>query len=264
MLNQSKKWFCSFLFLLLTTISLWAQNKQEDVVYLENGSVLRGKILTYEPRGQLKIEIAGGSVLVYDAEDVVKIEKQDVQSKDSENNTTTKTSVAHRPPTKGMYNSIMAGTLMGIGEWGSPIPGISLKYTIGYNFHHFIGVGGGLGIMMLGEYPIVPIYANIRSYILKTSATPFVDMNVGYGIALNPVSGPFTGGGMGRGQTALGGLYLRPAIGVRFPSRKRTHVTMDFGYVIQFAQYSYLDWDNNPVFEKRAFYRPSLRIGVTF
>lgn len=266
MMYKSKKWFCSFVILLLTTVSLWAQQTQEDVVYLENGSIIRGKVLEYNPKGEIKIEITGGSILVYDASQVVKMEKQDVVQKTTSSTSETKEKPkAHRPPSKGIYHSIMAGTLMGLGEWGDPVPGVSLGYTVGYNFHHLIGVGGGLGIMLLGEHPIIPIYANIRSYFLKTSASPFVDMNIGYGIALNSVAGPLGGGSsLGQVQTSLGGLYLRPSIGFRFPSRKRTHVTMDFGYVIQFAQYTYLDWNNNDVAEKRIFYRPSLRVGITF
>ena len=40
----------------LTTVNTWAQETKEDVVYLENGSVIRGQVMEYDPNGNIKIE----------------------------------------------------------------------------------------------------------------------------------------------------------------------------------------------------------------
>lgn len=261
-MTQIKKYCCTLLLFIFASISLWAQKVQEDVVYLQNGSIIRGKILEFEPKGKLKVEIAGGTILVYEADDIVRIEKQDLQqAKISETIKDSETFISHRPPNKGMYNSIMGGTLLKLDINKLPIPGVSLKYTAGYNFHHFIGIGGGLGIMSLEGHAVLPIYANIRSYFLKTSASPFVDMNVGYGFILPSSGDPLNPIGANVGIN--GGLYLRPSIGVRFPSNRRTHVTLDFGYVIQFKQNSYLDWNGNQAIEQQMLNSISLRIGIT-
>lgn len=238
----------------LTTVNTWAQQTKEDVVYLENGSVIRGQVMEYDPKGNIKIEIYGGSVLVYKSSDVIKIEKETAKivvatKKEKRPN--------HRVPNSGVYGTVAVGTLGGLGDWGEPVPGISLKGVAGWYFHRLIGIGGGVGMMNLGGPTFVPVFANIRGNFMKSTASLFYDINVGYGIG---VVNSFV-----FNQVRMqGGLYLRPSIGVRLPSTRQTHVTLDFGYVIQFSNAQYRDWNNNSVFEKRTIYRPSFRVGITF
>ncbi|WMX12762.1 MULTISPECIES: hypothetical protein [unclassified Aureispira] len=257
-----KKLICSLLSVVvlvcLTTVNTWAQEAKEDVVYMENGSVIRGQVIEYDPNGNIKIEIYGGSVLVYKSSEVVKIEKEtakivlEVKKKKRPN---------HKVPNTGIYGTVAVGTLGGLSDWGEPTPGISLKGAVGWYFHRLLGVGGGVGMMNLGGPTFVPVFANIRGNFMKSTASLFYDINVGYGIG---VVNPLASNGLGRMEAAEGGLYLRPSIGVRLPSTRQTHVFLDFGYVIQFSSAQYRDWNNNSIFEKRTIYRPSLRVGVTF
>jgi hypothetical protein len=48
----------------------------EDVIYLKDGSIIRGVILEEVPGETYKIEIAGGSVLVFEADEVKKIVRE--------------------------------------------------------------------------------------------------------------------------------------------------------------------------------------------
>lgn len=257
------RWLISFVIVLFASSAIWAQKNQEDVVYLKNGSVIRGQVIEYNPQKNIKIEIYGGSILVYKSSEVIKIDKEKSQKPTVV--TTDKRKMSHKPSGVGLYHTVAAATLMGIGDWGGPVPGMSLKTTTGWQFHRLIGVGGGIGVMGLGQYGFIPVFANIRGNFMKSSASLFYDINVGYGIGIaSDAGGIFGGGAWGRMQTAQGGLYLRPSIGIRFSSKKRTHVFLDFGYVIQFANYEYLDRNNNPLSEKRTLYRPSLRVGIAF
>lgn len=242
----------------LTTVNIWAQENKEDVVYLENGSVIRGQVMEYDPNGNIKIEIYGGSVLVYKSSEVLKIEKESVKVGQEVKKIKRPN---HRVPNTGLYATIAVGTLGGLGDWGEPTPGISLKGAVGWHFHRLLGVGGGIGMMNLGGPTFVPIFANIRGNFMKSTASLFYDINVGYGIG---VANPMHFNGFGQLESVTGGLYLRPSIGVRFPSTRRTHVFLDFGYVIQFSNMQYRDWNNNPIIEKRTIYRPSFRVGITF
>lgn len=256
-----KKLICCLLsvvvMICLTTVSAWAQDTKEDVVYLENGSVIRGQVMEYDPNGNIKIEIYGGSILVYKSSEVLKIEKETIQVAREFKK---KKRSDHKVPNTGLYGTVAVGTLGGLGDWGEPTPGISLKGVAGWYFHRLLGVGGGVGMMNLGGPTFIPVFANIRGNFMKSTASLFYDINIGYGIGVvNPISSGFW-----RMESATGGLYLRPSIGVRFPSTKQTHVFLDFGYVIQFSSSTYLDWNNNPILEKRTIYRPSFRVGITF
>lgn len=260
-MNYTKLIYCILslvLLVCLTTVNVQAQNTKEDVVYLENGSVIRGQVMEYDPNGNIKIEIYGGSVLVYKSSEVIKIEKEAtkiVLGKKKEKRPN------HKVPNTGIYGTISVGTLGGMGDWNQPTPGISLKGVAGWYFHRLFGVGGGVGMMNLGGPTFVPIFANIRGNFMKSTASLFYDINVGYGIG---VVNPLFFNGFGQMESTQGGLYLRPSIGIRLPSTRQTHVFLDFGYVIQFSSSVFRDWNNNSFSEKRTLYRPSFRVGITF
>jgi hypothetical protein len=64
------------IFVLISSV-LFAQDK-EDIVYLKNGSVIKGQITEIVPDKHVKIEIYGGNVLVFTFAEIEKIEKVEV------------------------------------------------------------------------------------------------------------------------------------------------------------------------------------------
>ncbi len=68
------KWFVFTLMLLIPSISM-AQGNMIDVLYLKNGSVIRGTIVEIKPSETVKIRTNDGSLFVYKMDEVVKIEK---------------------------------------------------------------------------------------------------------------------------------------------------------------------------------------------
>jgi len=70
-----KKNLLTMVFILATTI-VFAQNNFQDVVYLKNGSIIRGTIIEQVPNESLKIETADGSLFVYKLSEVEKMTKE--------------------------------------------------------------------------------------------------------------------------------------------------------------------------------------------
>lgn len=69
--------FSLFLFLSACILaSLTLAQEMQDVVYLKNGSVIRGMVIEQVPGKSLKIKTADGSVFVYSMEEVEKITKE--------------------------------------------------------------------------------------------------------------------------------------------------------------------------------------------
>lgn len=64
--------------LLVCSASVFAQNYRE-VVYLKNGSVIKGDVLEQVAGGNIKIKTADGSLFVYPSSDVVKVVKEEVK-----------------------------------------------------------------------------------------------------------------------------------------------------------------------------------------
>ncbi len=62
----------------LSTISLMAQQNYEDVVYLKNGSIIRGTIVEQVPNQSIKVKTKDGNVFVYNFTDVVKMTKEPI------------------------------------------------------------------------------------------------------------------------------------------------------------------------------------------
>lgn len=65
-----------FLSLLFMVTKLFTQSELQDVVYLKDGSIIRGTIVELIPDVSLKIETRDGSVFVYTMEQVMKVMKE--------------------------------------------------------------------------------------------------------------------------------------------------------------------------------------------
>ena len=70
-----------------------AQSFQE-VVYLKNGSIIRGLIVEQIPNKSLKIQMADGSIFVYEMTDVEKITKEQITNRPVRSTFTTDTSTS--------------------------------------------------------------------------------------------------------------------------------------------------------------------------
>jgi hypothetical protein len=72
-----KKILLTTVFILTVTV-LFAQNNFQDVVYLKNGSVIRGVIIEEVPNESLKIETTDGSLFVFTISEIEKMAKERV------------------------------------------------------------------------------------------------------------------------------------------------------------------------------------------
>lgn len=74
-----KRYFL-FLVFLFTSISTFAQKDKQDVVYLKNGSVIRGEVVNLVPNETVKIKTMDGSIFAYPMSEVKEITKEPVVS----------------------------------------------------------------------------------------------------------------------------------------------------------------------------------------
>lgn len=64
-----KKYLASLVFALIT-IATFGQSNYQDVLYLKNGSIIRGVIIEKIPTKSIKIETADGNVFVYQMDEI--------------------------------------------------------------------------------------------------------------------------------------------------------------------------------------------------
>lgn len=113
--------------LLLITIAIYAQqNNSIDVVYLKNGSVLKGIIVEQVPNESIKLQTSDGSIFVYQTDEIDKIVKE----------------MEERQPTirKG-YIGLSLGPSFGVGNASGIPTGMILNLVdFGYLFTDHIGI----------------------------------------------------------------------------------------------------------------------------
>jgi len=137
-----KKCFSSLLFILvlLLTINTVQGAENEDVIYLKNGSIIRGIITGQDVQnGSYRIQTLGGSVFVYRSEEIKKVTKEPKKQ-----TIHTQTSI------KAIHNQVPSRShAIGIASWGLTISdlnapadqsdtqfnGAALTYQFSFNNH---------------------------------------------------------------------------------------------------------------------------------
>tara|TARA_R110002033_G_C3850923_1_gene235629 strand:+ start:147 stop:830 length:684 start_codon:yes stop_codon:yes gene_type:complete len=72
--KMTQKLILTFLLVLFSTLNIKAQSAN-DIVYLKDGSIIKGTIMEMNPSENLKIKTSDGSIFVYQMSEVQKIEK---------------------------------------------------------------------------------------------------------------------------------------------------------------------------------------------
>lgn len=144
------------------------------------------------------------------------------------------------------------------GERANGVNGYGVSISAGHRFSRLLAVGGGIGydqfIWDSGE-EMIPLFAEVSGFFNNTPTSVFYNLQTGYSVALSDDDFFIA--------NASGGLSIYPSIGIRL-GRSETKMTLDIGYKIQNATYSYTDlWINNTIREQELTYkRLALRLGV--
>ncbi len=145
-----------------------AQNAKRDVVYLKNGSIIKGEIIEQVPNKTMTIQTMDGSVFVYPFNDIKKITKEKIlkeayQTKEKKENSKKHFSyysfnigTSYKESQFGVSLSLVelniasnngwGGTL----KWGSAATSMEVTYYDGYNNFRNSRVDVGLGYLLAG------------------------------------------------------------------------------------------------------------------
>lgn len=188
-----------------------AQNLQE-VVYLKNGSIVRGVIIEQIPNKSLKIQTADGSIFAYQMDEVEKITKEVSQNT---YNTRKTTVYKNDGLTAGYRGFIDLGYTIGTGTFGEDRIEFSTSHGYQFNPYIYAGIGVGGHYYFDSEVFEIPIFAHVRSEFLKNDISPFVDFKIGYTVY------------------DVTGFYMTPAVGCRLAVGHGNGVSLSLGYTMQ-------------------------------
>lgn len=181
------------LFALLAGFSIhcMAQNYTE-VVYLKNGSIIRGVVIEQVPNKSLKIKTADGSIFAYAMDEVEKITKEATFTKANRDR-------YGRPAggssLKGYKGFVETGYIFDLSDYNAER--FTISTTHGYQFNNYLFVGGGIGLNLYTDADLysVPVFASFRANFMNKKITPFADIKSGY--AAGDVEGAFVTLGFG-------------------------------------------------------------------
>lgn len=200
---------------------LWvsAQSYQE-VVYLKNGSIIKGVIVEQIPNVSLKVKTADGSIFAYQISEVEKLTKEEVKS--IRNHSRFYSGKKHFNTDKTRYKGFFElGGAIGIGDYGDGVFTASTTHGYQFNPYFFLGAGIGADYHFDWETLFIPIFADVRANIIDGKVTPYVGMKVGYSI--------FDGIG----------FYFNPNVGVSCALSPKLGLNVSLGYNLQKADIYY-------------------------
>lgn len=205
-------------FLLLFTSTAFSQSNYEDVVYLKNGTIMRGTIIEQIPNKSIKIETADRNVFVFTMIEIEKFTKELIQKKNGS---------SHYIGTQVGYKGIIeSGYQIGIGDYG--MDRLKLNIINAYQFDEFVSLGFGTGMRYYSdsEALVIPVFADIRTYLSNNKISPFLAVGVGYSFdATNRFSSV--------------GFLLSPKLGLSFKTSDELSFNFGLGYEMQKMKFYY-------------------------
>lgn len=198
-----------------------AQNYTE-VVYLKNGSIIRGIIIEQVPNSSLKIQTSDGSIFAYAMEEVEKITKEVTTSRSrSRSGSVSGYDRFGQPRLRGYKGFVETGYAFDISDCGTNR--LEILTTHGYQFNNYLFVGGGAGLNFYTDADLVsvPVFASFRANFMNRKITPFADLKSGYAF--------------GDAETA----FVTVGFGVRFALAKKMALNLKLEYAYQEADADY-------------------------
>lgn len=192
-----------------------------DVVYLKNGSMIKGVIVEQVPGKTIKLKTADGSEFVYLIDDVEKFTREEVKTENSSDKF-----CASKKWFNGEFKQKEKGMYAEFDMLGNSAA-FALRMTHGYKFNQRASIGVALGAenvaLKSGErLPELSLNLVLSGDLLNRKITPFYQIEGGYGFSLDRYGynsdllngnrfgfpkGPRMGGSIDDSPTVDDGLY---------------------------------------------------------
>lgn len=215
-----KRLVISLLALVISTMAF--ATMAQDIVYLKNGSVIKGSVIEMIPNQSIKVQTADGSLFVYQMNEVDRIER------DAKKQNNQVEEVTDDYLERGFRGLIDLGAHFGFGDAEDSYQ-VSAAFTGGYQINRMLFVGAGIAPTLNlfdNEYYdeiettfLLPIYSAIRLDFINKKVTPFIDGRIGYYLNTDDMD--------------LNGLYAYAGAGVRLKK-----ISLGAGYEIYNNDYA--------------------------
>lgn len=217
-----KRIFTLLVFVLISSIAI-AQSNYQDVVYLKNGSIIRGVIIEQVPNQSLKIQTADRNVFVYKMDEIEKFTKEPIPG--GRTNRVQREFESSQPH---FIRIVELGYEMGAGTWG--LDRVKFNFINSYQFTPYFsaGLGTGMRYYVDSDIFVLPIFTDLRATILPGPVAPYIAVGLGYSLDT-------------RHNFEGMGLMFSPNVGATFKISDKNSVNIGLGYELQNLTSRYLE-----------------------
>ncbi len=221
--------FFSFVFAETNAQSL----KKEDVLYLKNKWVLRGKIIE-QNNDTIKIQTREGNIYVFPLSEIDSIAHEKMWKNFFYKN-------------KGFAHFTELGPLVA-GKTtmsGVTTAAFSFQTVNGYKFSQYAMTGIGVGADLYATQSLLPVFVSFRGDLAKNgSAIPFYFVDAGYSINITQNSSEATG--------FKGGFMYALGLGIKIPFNRNAGFLLSMGYRYQRTSYQLNNESTNIIYNRLA------------
>ncbi len=216
--------------LMFLSISLSAQDGWQDVVYLKNGSKIKGMITEFVPNVSYSITTSDGSIFVCNIGDILKITKEQTSTAPAstvpiKSDTFPAAPAALEYPggdefIKGYRGIVELGYGLKSGKYGLDVT--NFNFVNGYQLSKqmFVGVGTGIKYFNESEMTLIPLYADFKYSFLNQKVSPMFGFSAGF--SFNPNNG-FEGEG----------FLFNPSLGAQIKGKNKMRYNISLNYQTQ-------------------------------
>jgi hypothetical protein len=230
-----------FLLLALAIFLPARSQKTCDAVYLNNGSIIRGKI-TEQNDSLVKILTCCGSVFAF--------RKNEVLSIAVENCVTHKATISR----KGYMNLTSMGVLIGSTENDKSAP-FSVLMEHNYRFTRSFALGGFIGFEQLNE-SVMPLGGNIKLLLPAGSSDLYLGSSAGYSVSMGKPEDVSI-------KKATGGFMFSTEIGIIIPVSSGSAISIAMGYRYNTLHYELNNYYYGDYKQNNTYNRLMIRFGIS-
>lgn len=199
----------------------WAQRPTEQVLYLKNGWVLRGQLLTAPTADPLRLQTADRNEFAFRQDEVDSLRQRPQPVVSGLN-------AAYKARGFGHYTEL--GALAGRNTSSSVnTSAFSFQTVNGYKFNQWLYTGLGVGADLYATQSIVPVFASVRGdFTRRGTILPFYFLDAGYGFNITGRDNTLT-----QPVTYEGGSLWALGVGMKVLFSNNTGFLLSVGYRTQ-------------------------------
>ena len=242
-----KKISLSVIMLIFTIITLFAQ-KQKDVLYLKNGSIIYGKLMEVADN-QYKMKTPDGSLFIFSSAEVEKFVNE-AKPYDGRKK-------------RGLGFALEAGFLIGeqSSEYRAPFS-FNIIGNITSNVKNIFGIGSG--VEYLGK-PFTPLFLEYKYLFSEKKTTPFMFFRAGrlFNLKGHDENSDYMSSGSNYEKSYSGGASFTIGTGISW-SKEDSETYLSFAYRYARTSYSQSDYYHMITTYRSDYNRLELKFGFKF